>query len=192
MTAASPALPARQRILDTACRLFYGEGLRATGIDRIIAESGVAKMSFYRHFPSKNDLILAFLQLRHEAWMARFTAAVEAASATRPGLAALADALGNWFADADYRGCAFINAVAESGVPATPEVGAIAARHKAELRDWIAAYAGRCDLREPEQAADEAMLVVEGMIVRFQMTRDATIPAHGRRLLELIAAAHRG
>jgi len=189
---ATTALPARQRILDTACRLFYSEGLRATGIDRIIAESGVAKMSFYRHFPSKNDLILAFLQIRHEAWMARFTAAVESAASKRPGLPALADALASWFADADYRGCAFINAVAESRVPATPEVGAIAASHKAELRDWIAAYAGRCGLARPAQAADEAMLVVEGMIVRFQMTQDEAVPEHGRRLLELIAAAHQG
>ena len=63
-------LPASERILLTAHDLFYREGIRATGIDRVIAESGVTKVTFYRHFPSKNELILAFLAYRHERWMA--------------------------------------------------------------------------------------------------------------------------
>ena len=75
MSTSSP-LSARDRILQTASRLFYREGLRATGIDRIIAESGVAKMSFYRSFASKNDLIAEFLRQRHVAWMERFRAGV--------------------------------------------------------------------------------------------------------------------
>src|SRR6218665_2250806 len=65
-------LPARDRILVTAHQLFYRDGIRATGIDRIIAESGVAKLTFYRHFPSKDDLVLAFLDYRHDRWLAWF------------------------------------------------------------------------------------------------------------------------
>ncbi len=65
-----PALPARERILATAYRLFYREGIRATGIDKVIAEAGgVTKVTFYRHFPSKDALILAYLELRHQRWM---------------------------------------------------------------------------------------------------------------------------
>ena len=68
---------ARQRILETADRLFYAEGVRAVGIDRIIAESGVAKVTLYAHFPSKDDLILAVLQYREERFMALFAEAME-------------------------------------------------------------------------------------------------------------------
>ncbi|MBC8948429.1 hypothetical protein Xets_01100 [Xenorhabdus sp. TS4] len=63
---------ARERILKTAHMLFYRDGIRATGIDRIIKESEVTKVTFYRHFPSKNDLILAFLDYRHELWIQWF------------------------------------------------------------------------------------------------------------------------
>ena len=65
---------ARDRILRTAHDLFYRDGIRATGIDRVIAESGVAKLTFYRHFPSKNDLIRAYLDYRHQRWRANASA----------------------------------------------------------------------------------------------------------------------
>src|SRR6185436_2086359 len=73
----APGLPSPyDRILQAAHDLFYRDGIRATGIDRVIAESGVAKLTFYRQFASKDDLILAFLDYRHERWMAWFTAAL--------------------------------------------------------------------------------------------------------------------
>jgi len=72
----APASAARERILHTAHDLFYRDGIRATGIDRMIAESGVAKLTFYRHFPSKNDLVLAFLDHRHARWMEWFEGAL--------------------------------------------------------------------------------------------------------------------
>ena len=75
MTVDRNTLPARQRILLTAHDLFYQEGIRATGIDRIIKESGVTKVTFYRHFPSKNDLITAFLAYRHQQWLTWFSTA---------------------------------------------------------------------------------------------------------------------
>ena len=86
-------LPARERILRTAHDLFYAEGLRATGIDRVIAEAGVTKVTFYRHFPSKNDLILAYLNLRHEQWMAWFVAALARHGAASKGAQALVPAM---------------------------------------------------------------------------------------------------
>ena len=70
-------LPARDRLLHTAHALFYRDGIRATGIDRVIAESGVTKVTFYRHFPSKNDLICAYLEYRHTGWMAWFGDALQ-------------------------------------------------------------------------------------------------------------------
>ena len=181
------AASARDRILDVAKRLFYRDGYRATGIDKIIAEAGVAKMSFYRNFPSKNDLIADFLAWRHEDWMAWFTAAVEQRYAQRAELAVVADALGEWFAQADFRGCAFINSVAETGATDEPRHLGQAVEHKAGLERYIASLAQRMGLAQPQQVAQEAMLCVEGMIVRAQMQYDPQIVDAGRRLLARIA-----
>lgn len=160
---------ARQRILDVACRLFYQDGVRATGIDRIIAESGVAKMSFYRNFASKADLVVAYLSVRHDGWMAWFTEAVDRKIAQGGcGLEAIADVLQQWFRRADFRGCAFINTVAESGMAEGEDVR-IARRHKAALKDYLARLAGRLALPAPEAAAEAALIVIEGTIVRQQM-----------------------
>lgn len=169
---------ARQRILDTAARLFYQEGLRATGIDRIIAESGVAKMSFYRHFPSKADLIAAFLDARHEAWMAWFTREVDARlERSGKGLEVIADVLGEWFREPSFRGCAFINTVAESG-SATGLDYRIALEHKRQLAAYVETLAKRLGLARPRRLTEAAMIVIEGSIVRAQMAgADAAIPA---------------
>ena len=104
----------KEAILETAVRLFRENGYHATGIDRIIAESGVAKMTLYNHFKSKNELILAALrrwdeQSRH--WL--ITEIEKAAATPRARLRALFDVLDDWFESNDFKGCMFINAAAE-------------------------------------------------------------------------------
>ena len=188
MTSTSP-LSARDRILQTASRLFYREGLRATGIDRIIAESGVAKMSFYRSFASKNDLIAEFLRQRHAAWMQRFRTGVEAGLAIPgAGLEVMADVLEAWFREPDFRGCAFINTLVESG-PGEGEEVAIARAHKAELEAYVAEVAERLGMLEPASVAAMAMLIIEGAIVRAQMTGDPVVGGLCRILLAQLKAA---
>jgi len=130
-------LPARQRVLLTACRLFYQDGIRATGIDRVIAESGVTKVTFYRHFASKNDLVCAYLQHRHERWMAWFNDAL-ARHASAGGLATLSAVLPEWLRDDGFRGCAFLNSVSELG-ETLPQVVRIARQHKTEMTAAIEA-----------------------------------------------------
>ena len=105
-------LPPRERILKTAARLFYQQGVRATGIDQVIAEASVAKATLYYHFPSKTKLVDAYLGRRHETWMAEFSDRLS--KSRMPGLGALAEALGNWFGSGEFYGCAFINITAES------------------------------------------------------------------------------
>ncbi|MEI7297377.1 helix-turn-helix domain-containing protein [Paraburkholderia tropica] len=177
---------ARDRILETAARLFYEDGFRATGIDRIIAESGVAKMSLYRHFPSKSALIAAFLDRRHEFWMRWFVEAVEARFAQRAELSVIAEALGEWFAQEDFRGCAFINVVAEAGSTGDPGHLGQAVSHKHSLEQYISELAGRLGLPSPATVAADAMICVEGMIVRYQVTRDSTVVKSGKRVLARI------
>lgn len=187
---ATKALPARERILETALRLFYAHGTRAVGVDRIIAESGVAKMSFYNHFPSKADLVTAFLEERHARWMAWFRSQL-AARRTKHGnnLAAVADVLRDWFAAPDFHGCAFINILAETDRTSTRE-RATARRHKDELLALLIERAKNDGAARPTEAGRLALMVVEGAIVRAEMTGDgARAAADAKLLLANIAAA---
>ena len=152
--------PARARILEAAHDLFYRDGIRATGIDRVIAASDVAKLTFYRHFPSKDALVLAFLDDRHERWMAWF----ESALARHGGTAeALAPALRDWFKSRDFRGCAFLNSVAEYGGH-DARVRKLAARHKRAMAQAIARLLPAGPARSAK--ADALALAADGAIVR--------------------------
>lgn len=162
-----PAPSPRERILLTAHDLFYRDGLRATGIDRIIAESGVAKLTFYRCFPSKDELIRTFLDYRHERWMAWFVDALGRYGAVAGGgLAPLVPALAEWFADPLFRGCAFINAIAEVGA-SQPAITQIVQNHKQDMQQVIA---GLLPAGPAQQAiASAAALAIDGAIVRAQI-----------------------
>ena len=158
----APAPGPRERILLSAYDLFYREGIRATGIDRVIAESGVAKVTFYRYFPSKNDLICEFLEYRHLQWMAWF---IDALARHGGDADALCPALAEWFQDASFRGCAFINSMAELG-GAMPAVVAIARHHKKDMADAIAGLLPPS--RHCKQDAQDLALAVDGAITRAQ------------------------
>lgn len=162
----TPMPGARERILITAHDLFYREGIRATGIDRVIAESGVAKLTFYRHFPSKNELVLAFLDYRHARWMAWF----EDALARRGGTPqALVPALKEWFSGEGFRGCAFINSVGELGAT-LPGVNEITRRHKADMTRAIARLLPPS--RQRRLLATDLATAVDGAIIRAQFDGD--------------------
>ena len=161
-TAAPAPSEARERILASALALFYRDGIRATGVDRLIAESAVTKATFYRHFPGKNDLILAFLEHRHARWMAWFTDALARHGGDTD---ALVPTLAEWLRSPDFRGCAFINSVGELGAE-LPGVVAITRRHKAEMGVAIAALLPASRLRRKQALA--LAIVVDGAIVRAQ------------------------
>jgi AcrR family transcriptional regulator len=185
-------LPARERILLTAHELFYAAGIRATGVDRVIAESGVTKVTFYRHFPSKNDLIRAFLEYRHQRWMAWFTEALQRHGRVSQsnGLDALVPALVEWFRDDNFRGCAFINSVGElSGT--LSEVIKIARRHKQEMTTIIASLLPAS--RQRNQDAQAIALAVDGAIVRAQIdeTPDTALKGLARILKSFQAGTGR-
>jgi AcrR family transcriptional regulator len=184
-TATSKARPARERILLTAHDLFYRDGIRSTGIDSVIAQAGVTKVTFYRHFRSKNDLIVAYLEYRHERWMRWFTAALQRHGGT---LLALAPTMAEWFRSPEYRGCAFINGVSEIA-PALPQVTEITRRHKAEMQQAIAALLPPG--RRRESLARALALVVDGSIVQAQFRSDpAAVLKYLRQLVTLIGGEH--
>lgn len=178
----SRKLSARERILLTALQLFYRDGIRATGIDRLIAESGVTKATFYRHFPSKNDLIREFLEYRHQYWMAWFTDAIQ-----RHGnsVNVISPVLAEWFRDANFRGCAFINSLVELGRD-LPEVVEIARRHKQDMTDFIASLLPPS--RQQKQDAKALALAIDGAIIRaqFDQSPDAALASLERILKALL------
>ncbi|QOI55848.1 TetR/AcrR family transcriptional regulator [Rouxiella badensis] len=169
-TVAQPA--ARERILHTAHDLFYRDGIRATGIDSIIREAGVTKVTFYRHYPSKDALILAFLQYRHQRWISWFSQALREHSDTgMPLPAALAATLQAWFEREDFRGCAFINSSLEYG-DALPEVLKLSVAHKKEMAEVIADYFKA--FSDKNQTAESVALLIDGAIIKAQMENEAT------------------
>jgi AcrR family transcriptional regulator len=151
-----------ERILLTAHDLFYRDGIRATGIDRVIAESGVAKKTFYRYFPSKDDLIVAFLEYRHRNWMSWFNDALQRHGGDLP---ALIPALAEWFESDAYRGCAFINSVVEVGGTHADAVE-VSRRHKRDMTDAIrkllpASRSARADAQALAMAVDGAIVAAQ-------------------------------
>lgn len=160
------ALPPRERILETAHRLFYREGIRATGVDAVIAAAGVTKVTFYRHFPSKSELIDAVLTLRHERWMAWFTQALQRHARRQPVARALVATLREWLSSAGFRGCAFINAAVEWG-GSDPAVLQHAAAHKQAMAAAIAQHLP--DTPRRAALAQALALAVDGCIVQAQI-----------------------
>lgn len=153
----------RERILETASELFYRQGIQAVGVDAIIAAADVARMSFYRHFRSKEGLVLAFLDKRDERFRAWLAAEVERLApdpADRP--LAIFDALARRFALEDYRGCAFINVMSEAA-DRNDAVHQAAAAHKAKIQDYFAQLLREAGL--DTEYAPELMLLVDGAVV---------------------------
>lgn len=178
----------RERIIETATRMFYYQGIPATGIDSVIATAGVAKMSLYRHFGSKEKLIvecLNRLDVRYHEW---FVAQVE----DRGGdpaekLLSVFDVLDEWFNSSRFRGCAFINATVELADPRHP-ARLPAMRHKQRNREYVRDLAVAAGVADPEALATQIMLLVEGAIVTALVQDDlraaAGAKAAARSLVE--------
>src|SRR6266704_6807007 len=179
----------RTRILDTAAGLFYREGVRGVGVDRIADESGLAKMTLYYHFKSKDELVVAWLRRRDEEWMSWLESAVENRDGTR--LLAVFDALREWFETPDFRGCAFINAHAELGW-SSPAAAEIVASHKHALAEYLARLARSEGAAEPEALARELLLLVDGAIVTASIQHDAGVADDAREAAVKVIAGSRG
>ncbi|MEV0029230.1 TetR/AcrR family transcriptional regulator [Nocardia sp. NPDC050793] len=159
------ATQARQRLLTTAEDLFYAEGVRAVGVDRLLQESGVGRASFYRHFASKDDLVVAVLEDRDRRWLDWLRESVEA-RATAPGEAPLAvfDALAERFARKDFRGCAFINTMIEVA-DRDSAAHRVADRHKRRVIEYLGELLTAAGRADAEELAGEFALLVDGAIV---------------------------
>lgn len=156
--------PRKQLLIDTAYRLFNEHGYHATGIDLVLAESGVSKATLYKHFRSKDELILAVLQQRHEQQIALIQQTLEQARGKEePPALAVFDALDNWFQSEGFFGCNFINASAEYAQE-DDAIHQLAAWHKARVQRLIEDSLGTHGEDKAALAA-QLSLLVDGAIV---------------------------
>jgi AcrR family transcriptional regulator len=185
-----PSTPKRDLLLDTAARLFYRDGYHAVGIDTILAEAGLAKMTLYHHFASKEELILAALERRGQEITNGITAAVESAgSAPKKRLLAVFDWYERWFKSKDFNGCAFIRAAGEYPELASP-VHQLVARRKQAARGMLEILLTDLRVASPKSLAGQIQLLLEGAIVSAHTSGDPTVIGLAREAaLALIKAA---
>ena len=171
---ASPAA----RILAAADRLFYAQGIRAVGVDAVAAEAGVSKRTLYNHYPSKDDLIAAYLT-------ARFRHIAPSDAPAREQILGLFDYLERRFAEGSFRGCPYINAVTEIGDPKHP-AAAIAVRFKEQRRLWFRALLERLGAKKPDALATQLQILSEGALTGALVRGDPSLARAARDAAQVL------
>ena len=179
---------ARQRILQSAYALFAQRGIRAVGVDEVIDRAGVAKATLYRHFASKDDLVLAFLDRREQLWTREFVEAEARRRGSTPEerLLAIFDVFDEWFQKDDFEGCSFINVlleVSDRGHPVRRACGV----YLENIRSIVRTLAEEAGLRDPAAFAHSWHILMKGSIVAAgEGDRDAAkrALAMGRLLID--------
>lgn len=155
-------LSVRDRVLETAATLFYQEGVRAVGVDLVVERSGVAKTSLYRHFATKDDLVVAFLEREDaEYWEGWDSVAVKEAQDAERELEAHLRGIAEHIAAPRYRGCPFLNVATEFPAPGHP-ARTVAMRNKTELLRRLGVLAKRMGVRKPDELAGQLVLLIDG------------------------------
>jgi AcrR family transcriptional regulator len=161
-----PRPKARERILAAAYELFARRGIQAVGIDAIVEQSGVARQTLYRHFSSKQALVLAFLERREQLWTRDWLRAEVERSAIEPEarLLAIFDVFDGWFRSPDFEGCSFINVLLEAADPADP-IHRAGAAYLAGIREFIKALAEEAGISDPDDFARKWHILMKGSII---------------------------
>ncbi len=179
--------PVRERILETASQMFYRDGIRAVGIDAIIARSGVAKMSLYRHFPSKDALVAAWLEDRNDFFWRRWDKAEAArGDASRGRIEAILDMIAATVSQRKWRGCPFLNTATEFPEPNHPARAIILANKRA-VHARLQTLAAAAGARDPDLLAQQLQLLIDGAYAIGQSLGPdgpaKTVAAAGRALI---------
>lgn len=183
---------ARDRLLGAAAQLFHETGIQATGVDSLIHAAGVAKATFYRHFPSKDDLVIAWLRDPQTRWFDQVRTRAEAHGAEPLDLIPLFfEALAVWLEAEDFRGCPYLNSAAEIRDPAHPARGVIR-DYLQEIQDYLGRLAAAAGYRDPQLLAAELHVLVAGAISLAVAHRStASAVAAREAALALLRAAAR-
>lgn len=180
----------REKLIESAFELFGRNGFHAIGIDAILSEVGVSKQTFYNHFESKDDLILAVLELRQRTLSELFARLFKQVGGDDPReqLYALIDVLAAWFNAPDWRGCIFLNATAEFPLPTDP-AHRMAAEFMRGTRKHLQHLATLAAAPDPTRLADELLIIMEGVVaVRHTSGTSDCVPRARRMVFDLLDA----
>ena len=177
----------RERLLDAANELFYAEGVHSVGIDRVIAHAGVAKASLYSTFGSKEGLIRAYLDGRHEIMIGRLRQAIAETDDPIEKMLAVLAAQASQFDRPDYRGCAFVAAAAEA--PGEGRIAEATARYRDEVRNLFAELAAEAGIADPEQLADQLRLIYDGGSLAANLDHNPAIGASAQAAARILIEA---
>jgi AcrR family transcriptional regulator len=157
---------ARERVLETAYELFAHHGTKTVGVDAIVAKAGVAKMTLYRHFPSKDDLVVAFMKRREEMWTHAWleTEIKARAQDPRARLLAIFDVFHEWFQQRDFEGCSFINILLEETAAGHP-VRKATVVHLANIRTLLRELADAAGVADSDDFTRKWHILMKGSIV---------------------------
>lgn len=182
--------PARERLLETAYAMFSVRGIRDVGVDEVIQRAGVAKATLYRHFPSKDDLVVAFLEEREKRWTVDWVEAEARGRGSKPEqqLLAIFDLFDEWFHREDFEGCSFINVMLEMG-PGHP-VGSASVRHLENIRAMVRRLAEEAQLRNSRSFADSWHILMKGSIVQA-VEGDLDAAARAKSMARQLIDTHR-
>jgi len=188
----SGKLSPRERVLQTASNLFYKHGVHSVGIDRIIQESGVAKMTFYRHFPSKARLIAEYLLQQEKGWQELVSATTSDSSRTpMDKILGIFDCLERAIQSRDFSGCPFIKALAEFGPEREPEVRTQITAHFSEIENTLTPLLKQIRPKQAQKLLHPLMSLITGTIVVAQATGQTDVAkrnkAAARALLQGVA-----
>ncbi len=190
MTSPRSGVKPRERVLDAAQELFHAQGVDAVGVDTISERSGVSKSTLYRHFPSKAELVAAYLQRHHERRLQEWVDALGTPDqAPRDRLLGLFDWLEEWFAGREFRGCRFINTRTQLPDPSHP-AHAIPQQHKEEIRLLLSEIAREGGATDASEVGHELILLVDGAVVHALLEGTATPARRARSLAALTLDAH--
>ncbi len=188
---APPPANTRERLIHRALDLFYSHGFHAVGLDRILAEVGVTKTTFYNHFESRDDLIIEAIRRSDEWEMAFFSARVRelAGDDGRQMLLAMFDVLDEFFNEPQYSGCIFINACSEFPSRADP-VHQAAAQHYHSVKRAVVELAEAAGAEDVPALAEKLSLLMEGAVAHHHITGDGSSAAHARDMAERLLDEH--
>ncbi len=165
-SAGTATADARERILDSAYELFSQNGIRAVGIEAVLAHSGVARQTLYRHFESKQNLVIAFLERREEVWTRRWLQDEVEARESDPAerLLAIFDVFDEWFREPGFEGCTFINVMLEHPDSSDP-INRAGVDYLAGIREFLEELARQAGVPEPDDFARQWHILMKGSIV---------------------------
>jgi AcrR family transcriptional regulator len=180
----------RERLLAAADELFYEEGICSVGVDKILKRADVARASLYTSYGSKEELVMAYLQQRSEAWQAQVAEVLPTRWRTpRTRILGIFELLTEWFAIPGYHGCPFINASAET--PNDPAVQEVRDRHRAWVRALFADLAREAGARDPDALSAQLVLLYDGSMVGAQLDRSAAPGGAAQRAAAALVDAAR-